>query len=115
MADTIRRRIGRQDEFTDDQLEPASDAFRRHRLRSRARRAWGGLADAELSEDLAVSAGELKRALAHRFFGRAWAPLEAVSPILRRRRVRFVDLSAEIAAAKVLLQGLVTPELLAAE
>lgn len=115
MADTIRRRIGRQDEFTDDQLEPASDALRRYRLRSRARLAWGGPADAELSEDLAISAGQLKLALAHGFFGRAWAALEVVSPILQRRRVRFVDLPAEIAAAKVLLQGLAALELLAAE
>jgi hypothetical protein len=115
MADTIRRRIGQQDEFSDDQAEPASDALGRYGLRYRVRLAWSGQADAELAKDLAVSAEQLKLALAHGFFGKAWASLEALSPILQRRRVRFVDLPAEIAAAEVMLRGLVPHEILAAE
>ena len=45
MADAIRRRMVSQDEFTDDQVEPALDAFRRYSLRQRVRLAWNGSAD----------------------------------------------------------------------
>jgi hypothetical protein len=115
MADAIRRRIVQQDEFTDDQVEPAADAFRRYGLRQRVRRTWGGSADAALAGDLAVSRTRLAEALAHRCFGAAWAELEGASPILARRRVRFVDLPTEIAAAEALLRLLAMPETLAAD
>jgi hypothetical protein len=115
MADTIRRRMVRQDEFSDDQVEPARDAFRRYRLRQRVRCAWGGSADAALASDLAVSRASLAAALAHRFFGSAWAELEACSPVLKRRRVRFTDLRAQIAATQAILGRLAVPEILAAD
>jgi len=134
MAEAIRRRMIQQDEFTDDQVEPAPDAFGRYGLRNRARRAWlrdrgrrgwprhpapeGQPAwdgDTELGLDLAVSDATLATAMSRRFFGAAWAELEAVSPVLKRRRVRFVDLPAEIAAAEALLDRLTLPEILAAD
>lgn len=115
MADAIRRRMIQQDEFTDDQVEPALDAFRRYSLRHRARRAWGGSSDPALAADLALSRAALTKILAQRFFGRAWADLEAASSVLHRRRVRFSELTVEIAAAQVLLRRLMRTETLAAD
>ena len=100
MADTIRRRIIQQDEFTDIQVEPAADAFRRYGLRHRARRAWLGSEDAALAGDLLVSPARVDAALCCRWFGAAWAEIEAASPILQRRRIRFVELPNEIASAE---------------
>jgi hypothetical protein len=57
----------------------------------------------------------LRLALAHRCFGTAWAELEAISPVLQRRRVRFIDLPAETAAAEAVLHRLALPEILAAD
>lgn len=115
MADAIRRRMVQQDELTDNQVEPALDAFRRYSLRQRARRAWQGSGDLALPADLALSPPMLAKILAQRFFGSVWADLEAVSPTLRRRRVRFADLTTEIAAARVLLHRLRRTETLAAD
>jgi GT2 family glycosyltransferase len=115
MADAIRRRMIRQDEFADEQVEPAEDAFRRYGLRSRARREWSGAPDAALAGDLGLSRARLSACVANRLFGSAWAELEACSPVLQRRRVRFVDLQAEIAAAEVLLHDVALPETLAAD
>lgn len=104
MADTMRRRIVQQDEFTDEQVEPAEDAWRRYGLRRRTRDVWSGsLTDRRLADDLAVSANVLDNAIKARFFGTAWANLEAQSPVLSRRRVAFADLLQEIAAAEALL------------
>jgi hypothetical protein len=115
MADAIRRRMVQQDELTDDLVEPPTDAFRRYELRNRAREAWGGSADNALALDLALSRPELAATLAGSFFGATWAELEAISPVLKRRRVRFVDLPAEIAAAEALLRRFALPEILAAD
>jgi cellulose synthase/poly-beta-1,6-N-acetylglucosamine synthase-like glycosyltransferase len=115
MADAIRRRMVQQDEFTDELVEPAADAFRRYGLRNRARRGWSGSPDTTLAADLAISRARLAQALSQRYFGKTWAELEAVSPVLERRRVRFVDLPVEIAAAEELLDRLTLPETLAAD
>lgn len=115
MADAIRRRIVQQDEFTDDQVEPPTDAFRRYSLRRRARRAWAGSPDGALAADLAIAQPLLSHALHHHFFGAAWASLEVNSPVLQRRRVRFVDLLMQIATAEALLGELALPEILAAD
>jgi hypothetical protein len=104
-----------QDEFTDDLVEPAMDAFQRYGLRQRARRARGGLADPDLAGDLGLPPAMLAAALRNRFFGGCWATLEAASRVLQRRRVRFADVAREIVAAQVLLQGLAPPETLAAD
>jgi GT2 family glycosyltransferase len=115
MADTMRRRIVRQDEFADEMAEPASDAFRRYSLRQRARSAWRGGTDLALADDLSLSPAKVAAALSCRYFGGAWALLEAGSPVLRRRPIRFTELPAEIETARSLLRGLATPEILAAD
>ncbi len=115
MADAIRRRMVQQDELTDEQVEPADEAFRRYRMRRRVRLAWRGLKDATLAGDLRVSPNGLSGCLEHRYFGTAWAALEASSPILQRRRVRFVDVMAEIGVAETLLRRVANPETLAVE
>jgi hypothetical protein len=115
MADTMRRRIVQQDEFADEMAEPASDAFLRYSLRQRVRRAWRGAADLALADDLSLSPVKMAAALSCRYFGGAWASLEAGSPALRRRRIRFSELPAEIETARSPLRGLATPEILAAD
>ena len=108
MADTIRRRMRQQDEFTDDNLEPAVDAYRRFDFRRRVRLAWrdqhaGRAPHAELAVDLGIRGGVLAQTLNNRCFGAAWAAIEAECPFLHRRRVRFVDLPGQIAYARQLL------------
>ena len=115
MADAIRRRMIQQDEFTDDQVEPALDAFRRYSLRYRSRMAWLRMMDAALAGDLELPPEQLSECLNHRYFGETWAALEACSPALQRRRVRFADIPAEIATAEALLHQVAIPEILAAD
>jgi hypothetical protein len=106
MADTIRRRMQQQDEFADASLEPAVDAYRRFDFRRRARRAWRGDPAAELAADLGIPAARLQRMLTNQHFGAAWADIEAASPFLMRRRVRFTELPGQIAYARQLLEQL---------
>jgi hypothetical protein len=116
MADAIRRRMVRQDELTDDQVEPAAAALLRYSLRSVARDAWESQRiDAVLADDLDIPACALAEALRRPFFGAAWAALERVSPRLKRRRVRFADLRREIAQAEAMLRQLVPTEVMAAD
>ena len=115
MADTIRRRMVRQDEFSDDKAEPALDAFWRYSLRYRARVAWGGRADPALAAALAMPGEQVFDILSQRFFGTAWSMLEITSPVLKRRRVRFVDIPTQIASARVLLERLAMTDVLAAD
>ena len=109
MADTIRRRMRQQDEFVDDSLEPAIDAYRRIDFRRRVRSAWheqaAGCAPAkELAADLGIPVPMFQHLVSRRFFGTAWAEIEAHSPLLLRRRVRFTELPAQIAYARQLLE-----------
>jgi hypothetical protein len=110
MADTIRRRIIRQDEFIDSALEPAADRVRRMSLRAHARQLWHGVRPdhASLAQRMGVAPALARRALAAPFFGAAWARLERASPVLRPRAVRFVDLPAEIDAARALRHAVCT-------
>jgi hypothetical protein len=108
MADTIRRRMRQQDEFADDGVEPAADAYRRFDFRRRVRLAWhdhraGRRQGPELAADLGMPAARLQRMLRNRYFGAAWAEVEAATPLLRRRRVRFTELPRQIAYARQLL------------
>jgi hypothetical protein len=58
MAETIRRRMVRQDEFTDASLEPAEDAVRRADFRQRTRMVRAGQSvDPDLAADLPGSRG----------------------------------------------------------
>jgi len=108
MADTIRRRMRQQDEFTDATVEPAIDAYRRFDFRRRTRVAWRALHAHRLpSPALAIELGirewTLLWMLSSRHFGSAWAAIESESPFLARRRVRFTELSRQIAYARQLL------------
>jgi hypothetical protein len=115
MADAIRRRMIQQDEFSDEVAESATDAFRRYSLRQRTRRAWRYVSDARLADDLMLPRSSVTAVLSGRYFGKAWAKLENASPVLRRRRVRFTELPAEIAVAQTLCARLIAPETLAAD
>jgi GT2 family glycosyltransferase len=100
MADTIRRRMQQQDEFTDARLEPSVDAYRRLDFRRRTRIAWHRRApERELAADLGIPDVQLRDMLQNRFFGTAWAEIEQRSPFLTRRRVRFTELPRQIAYA----------------
>jgi hypothetical protein len=48
--------------------------------------------------------------LKSRFFGAAWAGIEARSPFLVRRRVRFIELPRQIAYARELLEPHAVPD-----
>jgi GT2 family glycosyltransferase len=105
MADTIRRRMQQQDEFADEQAEPAVDAYRRYDFRRRVRGAWRRQSlPHELAIDLGIAAQRLDRMLTERYFGSVWAGIEAASPFLTRRRVRFRELPRQIDHALHLLE-----------
>jgi hypothetical protein len=116
MADAIRRRMVQQDEFADEQAEPAADAVRRYSLRSRVRQAWLSRQDDRgLAAELGVPAALVTGAVPGPFFGAAWAELERLSPVMRRRRVRFTELSREIARAEDMLRQLAPADAMAAD
>jgi GT2 family glycosyltransferase len=107
MADAIRRRMVRQDRFTDNQVESAAAAFLRYSLRAAARQAWTARQlDVALADDLDIPVDVLAEALPRPFFGAAWAALERASPRLARRRVRFADLRQEVAQAEAIVRRL---------
>ncbi|HEX2943306.1 MAG TPA: glycosyltransferase family 2 protein, partial [Rhodopila sp.] len=103
MAETLMRRMTRQDEFADEQVEPPQLAWQRYALRRRVRMCRLGGSEAGLAEDLMISPEYLRHALRRPFFGATWAALEAASPVLVKQRVRFADLPEEIAMARALL------------
>ncbi len=101
MAETIARRVLRQDEMLDDSLEPAGDCLRR----AEARAALRVLRDARLAglpDAAALSAYAVRislppdlvgRWLEEPCFGTAWARVEAESVSLRRHPVRRAELA----------------------
>ena len=100
MAETIKRRMIQQDPYTDDKLEPAIDAFRRAMAQVRLRDARQGIGDGvALARDLLIAPRDMHRILQARFHGQAWAWVQAVSPVLQRRRVAFAELEREIRIA----------------
>jgi hypothetical protein len=97
MAETIKRRMSRQDELTDAKLEPAVDALRRAEAQARLRSVRQGHEDSgALARDLLIAPAEMRALLRTDFHGVAWAGIQASSPVLRRRRVAFADLPREI-------------------
>jgi GT2 family glycosyltransferase len=104
MAETILRRMGKQDDFTDGSLEPAEDRFRRSLLKAQARTLWATKAYdfSKLKEGICLPDETVRRALDSTFFGQAWKILEDSSPLLQRRSVRFVNLSKEIKIASAI-------------
>ncbi|MGY6770200.1 glycosyltransferase [Komagataeibacter sp. NFXK3] len=113
MADTMARRLIRQDEMLDASLEPAMTCLHRAQARAALRQLWGQpvrhgpwRARAEkLARQLMVPSATLIETCAEPFFGLAWDRLEAASPLLRRRPVRRAGLVAEHRqAARIVLR-----------
>jgi GT2 family glycosyltransferase len=103
MADTMRRRIVKQDEFVDDRIEPAWAAFYRVRMKRRISLLWQGPTDVrlyQLARLLAIAPKVLMEAVSAPYFGLAWSRIEPASSLLSQRRVRFVDLPREMAVAR---------------
>lgn len=110
MAETMCRRSVRQDEFTDAMLEPAADALRRADFRRRVKAAWQRRTpDPDLAADLQIPPAMLRRLVRHRYRGSAWAEIEARSPVMRRRPVRFAELPRQIVYAEEVLAALTAP------
>jgi GT2 family glycosyltransferase len=103
MAETIARRRQAPDRLTDEMLEPTVDAYRRSlaRLRLRAVRRGGAMPE-DIAKDLIISPPTLRAALQDPWFGAAWETIQRASPILRRRRVAYVDLACETRQALAL-------------
>jgi hypothetical protein len=114
MADTMARRMIRQDEMLDDTLEPAALALRRAEARAGLRRLFapGGSADgaaasvADYAGRVAVPASLVAALLRAGSPGAAWDAIEASSPLLRRRAVRRDQLAAHHAAAQRIVDRL---------
>jgi GT2 family glycosyltransferase len=107
MADTIRRRIVKQDEFVDDRIEPAWSAFYRIRMKRRVSLLWRqptGEQLHRLARLLAIAPDVIREAVGAPYFGLAWARIEQASSLLSQRRVRFVDLPHETAIARSILR-----------
>lgn len=101
MADTMRRRMECLHEYLDDRLEPVADAVRRARVRVALRDAWAERhASPALAARLGVPDATLAHALESRYFGAAWAAVEAASPLLRRRPVPLSGVALQIARAE---------------
>ena len=116
MAETIKRRLVCQDDLTDATLEPAVDAYRRAMARASLLAAWGQKIDGmDLARDLLIDPGEMRTILHAEFFGRAWNRLQAVSPVLQRRRVAFAELPREIAIALELREKLLPVDAVAGQ
>jgi GT2 family glycosyltransferase len=107
MAETISRRIRQQDEYADDLVEPAPDAYRRADFRRRLRAAWmGGRPGSfpiDLAADLRLAPSRLSLILSEPFFGTAWDHVQRESQVVSRRQVRFCDLPRQIGLARELL------------
>jgi hypothetical protein len=111
MADTIRRRITRQDPLLDSAMEPITDRVRRTGARRLLRMAWSDLTERprilrHLAGELALSEAQLEGWLALPYFGAAWALVEGVSPILVRRPVARAELAEQMQIADEILASL---------
>ncbi len=113
MADTMRRRILKQDEFVDHRIEPAWAAFYRLRMKRRISLLWEKPSDVrlyQLARLLAIAPKVLMDAVGTPYFGLAWSRIERASPLLSQRRVRFVDLPRETAIARGIYRRLSTED-----
>jgi hypothetical protein len=105
MADTIRRRIVRQDPEVDGAMEPVADRVRRIGARRLLRMAWahgGDRADMtrHLAGELGLDQDCLETWLATPHFGAAWAMVEAASPSLVPRPVLRTELATQMRVAR---------------
>jgi hypothetical protein len=109
MADTIRRRLFRQDIFIDDQLEPVCHALKRAMLRRAFRAAWKNptrTAVESVAGGLSLDLAILVRLMSFEYFGTAWAEVERDSPVLVRRPVLVSDLGTQTTKAISTLSSL---------
>ena len=111
MADTIRRRIVRQDLTIDGSLEPVADRVLRIGARRLLRLAWHHPQKrrdlvAQLAADLTLAADQLDGWLALPHFGAVWALVEAASPALVKRAVKRAELGVQSAVAWEVLSSL---------
>jgi hypothetical protein len=112
MADTMRRRMVQQDVELDDSLEPPAACLRRAELRARLRRLFEG--DVLLPRtgitafgwQAGLPAQTVAPLLSRRWFGEAWAAVEAESPLLSRQRVLRAELDRHMTEARRVLQRL---------
>ncbi len=92
MADTMARRMIRQDHLLDAMLEPAIVALHRARARASLRllhagaRSWA--IDAAYARQVGLPLATVTAMVGCARFGEAWALIEAASPRLRRQPVR---------------------------
>lgn len=105
MAETIRRRLTKPDEFLDDRLEPAVACARRAISRAELRQAYAdpALGLQPLAERLQLGVSTLIALLRQPYFGMAWEAVEKQSPALVRRLVPVTSLMAEMASARAIL------------
>lgn len=115
MADTMARRMVRQDALLDDQLEPALTCLRRAGLRARARAAWTDRLEPTsswcelvriLARESALPVEAVSAWLRTEYFGQAWTRIEAGSPVLVRVPVVRETLDRHVAAAGRILDSL---------
>jgi GT2 family glycosyltransferase len=107
MAETLKRRAQMPDLMADDRLEPTVDALRRVMARARLRRVYRGAGGATaLAADLLIGWRDFEAALRAPYFGVAWRDVQALSPVLMRRRVGFSQLARQTRQAFALLEEL---------
>ena len=116
MADTIARRLVRQDPMVDSAMEPVADRVRRLAARRVLREAWCSSRKRSallrhLAARLGLSVSQLEGWLQLPHFGAAWALVESASPALQGRPVPRTELQAQSQAALVVLASLVEARL----
>jgi GT2 family glycosyltransferase len=110
MADTIRRRLVKPDEWLDDRLEPPDDFMRRVSLRDALRQIWASGHEAQLgaiADELRVRKSWLADAMMSAFFGELWDRVEAYCPSLVRKRVPAAAVGEVTARARQLRDQIV--------
>ncbi len=113
MADTMARRMIRQDALLDADLEPAANCLRRASLRAQTRRLWAERRDAfwreqigTLARDAALPLETVSAWLQTEYYGQCWAQIEANSPMLVRVPVQRQALDRHQAVAHGILAEL---------
>jgi hypothetical protein len=111
MADTMRRRMVKQDEYVDDRIEPARLACLRVRMKRRFHSLWHEPDDArlqQLANLLDLSSDVLADAVDAAYLGLGWSQVEQAAPVLTPRRVRFAELPREMRIALRIQQHLLS-------
>ncbi|SNB79139.1 Glycosyl transferase family 2 [Arboricoccus pini] len=102
MADTIRRRLVRQDEMLDRKFERVDARVARYAARARLRKCWQreGAEFYKLCRRLGISAENARLIRAAPYMGTAWAWLETHSPRLAWKAMRRDELPFQIQRAE---------------